>query len=574
MPEIITFEHVTKKYADNIGLDDVSVRINQGDFVFLVGPSGAGKSTFIKLILKEIEADSGSIRVKGNEVTTMSSRRIPEHRRNIGIVFQDFRLLPQKTVFENVAFAMEITHQSKRAMRRLVPQVLGLMGMADYAHRYPEELSAGEQQRVAIARAIVNKPNVLIADEPTGNLDPVTAWEIMRLLNEINKRGTTVVMVTHAKNIVDHMKKRVIVIEDGKIVRDEFGAYGMEEETTSDVPESFHMDQEPDWNTVPPMTPVTFDDAILAGVPLEDIPLSTEETALPQEEAAEEDPLENPVEEILEDQQADDQKAQAMPEEGKSEDPVPSQLTEEEAILESSAVLDQEEQTSGEDQEPVLVAVEEEPSALEADDSLSLEEEETAPGDALNLDVLEESIQIPATEESSEEDKAGSAEALDSLDLETKEQDLQQEEAQDNSQPTEERVSEEQEQEDSTLGPRKVLKRTMGEETPVEEGDTSLASEEAGAAVDQEAVENPALDEEEDVKEAAEFRRALKEMAKAESYAWKEEILEDPTEDEKELGNSSADDFLQALRQMEPTANKDFTPEEEKAFANAERLLK
>lgn len=225
--EMIEFEHVTKEYNDNRALDDVSVKIDKGDFVFLVGPSGAGKSTFIKLILKEIDPDSGSIKVKGTEVTTLSNRKIPGHRRNIGIVFQDFRLLPQKTVYENVAFAMEITHQSKRAIKRNVPQALALMGISEYAGKYPDELSAGEQQRVAIARAIVNKPTVLIADEPTGNLDPVTAWEIMKLLEEINARGTTIVMVTHAKDIVDRMKKRVIVIENGKIVRDEFGTYGL-----------------------------------------------------------------------------------------------------------------------------------------------------------------------------------------------------------------------------------------------------------------------------------------------------------------------------------------------------------
>ena len=225
--EMIEFKHVTKDYNDNRALDDVSVKINKGDFVFLVGPSGAGKSTFIKLILKETDPDSGSIVVKGTEVTTLSNRKIPGHRRNIGIVFQDFRLLPHKTVYENVAFAMEITHQSKRAIKRNVPQALALMGISEYASKYPTELSAGEQQRVAIARAIVNKPTVLIADEPTGNLDPVTAWEIMKLLEEINARGTTIVMVTHAKDIVDRMKKRVIVIENGKIVRDEFGTYGL-----------------------------------------------------------------------------------------------------------------------------------------------------------------------------------------------------------------------------------------------------------------------------------------------------------------------------------------------------------
>jgi len=228
---MIDFDHVTKNYrtkvGDNIGLDDVTVSIDKGEFVFLVGPSGAGKSTFIKLIMKEIDADSGSIKVKGREVTTMSNRQIPIHRRNLGIVFQDFRLLENKTVFENVAFAMEITHQTKRAINRQVPQVLSLMGISNYAQKYPGELSAGEQQRVAIGRAVVNRPTVLIADEPTGNLDPDTAWEIMQLLEQINQRGTTVLMVTHAKDIVDKMKKRVITIDRGRIVGDMQGAYDL-----------------------------------------------------------------------------------------------------------------------------------------------------------------------------------------------------------------------------------------------------------------------------------------------------------------------------------------------------------
>ena len=223
---MITFDHVTKKYRTNIGLDDVSVHINKGDFVFLVGPSGAGKSTFIKLILKEINADEGTIKVGDYEVTSLSNREVPMFRRKVGTVFQDFRLLPKKTVFENVAFAMEVLHKSPRQIRKQVPQILSLVGISDKAHKYPEELSAGEQQRVAIARAIVNKPAVLIADEPTGNLDPNTAWEIMDLLDQINLRGTTIVMVTHAKDIVDKMKKRVIAIERGRIVRDEQGQYG------------------------------------------------------------------------------------------------------------------------------------------------------------------------------------------------------------------------------------------------------------------------------------------------------------------------------------------------------------
>ena len=227
--ETIVFDNVTKYYKSNIGLDHVSVTINEGDFVFLVGPSGAGKSTFIKLILNEIDADSGSIKIRGHEVVGMSARKVPVLRRNVGIVFQDFRLLPKKTVFENVAFAMEIIHKPKKQIQKQVPQVLTMMGIADKADKYPDELSAGEQQRVAIARAIVNKPKVLIADEPTGNLDPDTAWEIMQLLNQINQRGTTILMVTHAKDIVDKMGKRVIAIEKGRIVRDEYGAYGYQE---------------------------------------------------------------------------------------------------------------------------------------------------------------------------------------------------------------------------------------------------------------------------------------------------------------------------------------------------------
>lgn len=236
---MIVFENVTKIYdGDNVGLENASIRINKGDFVFLVGPSGAGKSTFIKLILKEINADSGSIKVNGKEVTKLSNREVPQLRRRIGIVWQDFRLLPNKTVFENVAFAMEILHKPKKMIRKKVPQVLSLVGILDKADKYPNELSAGEQQRVAIARAIINKPTVLIADEPTGNLDPDTAAEIMDLLNQINITGTTILMVTHAKDIVDRMQKRVIAIESGHIVRDEFGQYGYAEESDGEYDEA------------------------------------------------------------------------------------------------------------------------------------------------------------------------------------------------------------------------------------------------------------------------------------------------------------------------------------------------
>ncbi len=241
---MIKFDHVTKRYATNVGLDDICIEINRGEFVFLVGPSGAGKSTFIKLIMKEINADEGSIEVMGRDVVNLSSRLLPIHRRNIGMIFQDFRLLPNKTVFENVAFAMEIVHKSKRQINKQVPRALSLMGISSKKDMFPDELSAGEQQRVAIARAIINKPSVLIADEPTGNLDPATAWEIMTLLNEINKRGTTIVMVTHAQDIVDRMKKRVVTINQGKIVRDDIGEYKLYEDKQNGLEEILGGDED------------------------------------------------------------------------------------------------------------------------------------------------------------------------------------------------------------------------------------------------------------------------------------------------------------------------------------------
>ena len=222
---MIVFSNVTKKYGSNVGLIDASVHINRGDFVFLVGPSGAGKTTFIRLILKEIEPDSGKILLAGKDITHIRRREIPAIRQKVGMVFQDFRLLEKKTVYENVAFAMEVLHKSKKEIQERVPYVLDLVDIKDKADRYPDELSAGEQQRVGIARAIVNKPRVLICDEPTGNLDPVTAMDIMELLNKINVRGTTILMVTHAKDIVDKMHKRVVAIEHGHIVRDEEGGY-------------------------------------------------------------------------------------------------------------------------------------------------------------------------------------------------------------------------------------------------------------------------------------------------------------------------------------------------------------
>lgn len=211
-------------------LTNINLSIEKGEFVFLVGPSGAGKSTFIKLLLKEEEPTEGSIMVDHQDITKLSRRKIPYHRRNISVIFQDFRLLPNKTVYENIAFAMQVVEASSKEIRRQVPMVLGMVGLSDKAKQYPHELSGGERQRVSIARAIVNNPSILIADEPTGNLDPETAWEIMKVLKQINRRGTTVVMVTHAKDIVDSMQQRVIALEKGRIIRDEHrGAYGYED---------------------------------------------------------------------------------------------------------------------------------------------------------------------------------------------------------------------------------------------------------------------------------------------------------------------------------------------------------
>ncbi|MBM7614247.1 cell division transport system ATP-binding protein [Alkaliphilus hydrothermalis] len=228
---MIEMMNVSKKYKNGVqALTNINLKIDKGEFAFLVGPSGAGKSTFIKLLLKEEEPSEGKIYLDNKEITKLSKRKTPLLRRNIGVIFQDFRLLPNKTVFENVAFAMEIIEASSREIRRQVPMVLGMVGLSDRANNYPHQLSGGERQRVSIARAIVNNPSILIADEPTGNLDPETAWEIMKVLRQINRRGTTILMVTHAKDIVDVMQQRVIALEKGRIVRDqERGAYGYED---------------------------------------------------------------------------------------------------------------------------------------------------------------------------------------------------------------------------------------------------------------------------------------------------------------------------------------------------------
>ena len=219
---MIKFENVSKLYENNVkALSNVDVEIDKGEFVFLVGPSGSGKSTFIRMLLKEVEPSTGTITVGKNKLDKVTRKQIPYYRRKIGMVFQDFRLIPTLNVYENVAFAMKIIEASPKDIRRRVPMVLSLVGLSHKYKMVPNELSGGEQQRVSLARAIVNNPSVLIADEPTGNLDPETAKEIMDLLVDINKSGTTIVMATHAKEIVDSMKKRVIAIEGGRIVRDE-----------------------------------------------------------------------------------------------------------------------------------------------------------------------------------------------------------------------------------------------------------------------------------------------------------------------------------------------------------------
>lgn len=227
---IIAMDHISKQYSTGVeALSDVSIRIHKGEFVFVVGKSGSGKSTFIKLLLKELNPTEGRIFVGGRQVTNLKRKQVSLYRRKIGVVFQDFRLLKNKTVFENVAFAQEIIGMTKRDIARNVPIMLEMVGLKGKEKMYPHELSGGERQRVAIARALINQPTILLADEPTGNLDPKTAWDIMMLLEEVNKMGTTVVVVTHNNDVVDVMQKRVINLEDGVLVRDEKkGGYQVE----------------------------------------------------------------------------------------------------------------------------------------------------------------------------------------------------------------------------------------------------------------------------------------------------------------------------------------------------------
>ncbi len=219
---MIRFENVTKTYDPNIvGLKDVNVHIERGEFAFLVGHSGSGKSTFIRLLLKEFEPTKGSIAVAGRNLGRMRRAAVPHHRRSIGCVFQDFKLLPNRSVAENVAYALRVTGQPVRSIRRKVPEILQLVGLGEKMNNLPDELSAGEQQRVSVARAFVNHPSLLVADEPTGNLDPDTSVGIMQLLYRINRTGTTVLMATHDREMVDKMRKRVIALEEGSVVRDE-----------------------------------------------------------------------------------------------------------------------------------------------------------------------------------------------------------------------------------------------------------------------------------------------------------------------------------------------------------------
>jgi cell division transport system ATP-binding protein len=226
---MLRFENVSKVYKGNVtALRDISIDVQKGEFLFLVGPSGSGKSTFLRLLLKEEEPTNGRIVVAGRDISALGHWKVPQLRRNIGTIFQDFKLLPSRTVYENVAFAMEVIGRPRHVVRTQVPQVLDLVGLAKKAGRLPNELSGGEQQRVSIARAFVNRPLIVLADEPTGNLDPATTVGIMRILDRINRTGTTVVMATHDQRIVDAMRRRVVELDRGSLVRDQSrGVYGV-----------------------------------------------------------------------------------------------------------------------------------------------------------------------------------------------------------------------------------------------------------------------------------------------------------------------------------------------------------
>jgi cell division transport system ATP-binding protein len=222
---VVEFDHVTKVYDDGtVGLEGATTSIRQGEFCFLVGPTGCGKSTMIRLLMKELEATEGSLYIAGRDITKLEPKRVPLLRRNIGAVFQDFKVLPNRTVYDNVAYSLLVTGASRKEIREKVPHILRLVGLSTKLHNYPDQLSGGEQQRVSVARAFVNHPPLLICDEPTGNLDPETSLGIMQLIYRINRTGTTVIVATHDKGMVDRMKRRVIELKDGRIVRDERGA--------------------------------------------------------------------------------------------------------------------------------------------------------------------------------------------------------------------------------------------------------------------------------------------------------------------------------------------------------------
>ena len=219
---MIKLENVTKEYSNGtIAIKNISFKIDQGEFAFLIGSSGAGKSSIIKLLFREEKATQGDVFVNGYELNKLMRKEIPMLRRSMGIVFQDFRLLPDRNIYDNVAYSMHITEATPRRIRKQVPMALALVGLSRKSDSYPHELSGGEQQRVGLARALINNPSLIIADEPTGNLDPESSFEIMDLLDEINQRGTTVLVITHEKNIVDRMQKRVIEIDNGTLIRDE-----------------------------------------------------------------------------------------------------------------------------------------------------------------------------------------------------------------------------------------------------------------------------------------------------------------------------------------------------------------
>jgi cell division transport system ATP-binding protein len=233
---VIQFRGVSKTYeSGDVGLEDATFSIARGEFVFIVGQTGSGKSTIMRLLLKEHEATRGAIRVAGRDLSEIDRRKVPYYRRNLGVVFQDFKLLPNRTVYDNVAYALQVTGRSRKEIRAKVPDILRLTGLATKLHNYPDQLSGGEQQRVSVARAFVNHPPLLLADEPTGNLDPETSIGIMQLLYRINRTGTTVLVATHDSHMVDRMRRRVIELEQGRIVRDEADAmYGRREESTAE----------------------------------------------------------------------------------------------------------------------------------------------------------------------------------------------------------------------------------------------------------------------------------------------------------------------------------------------------